>query len=83
MYSPDTEPTEEQLDQLVGHALADPAFRQRLFADPAAAAAELGITLLQDQIDHILQLGQNLGPALDHLASGMSKLLAIGEIERW
>ncbi len=77
------EPTNDQLDQLVGRALADADFRQRLLADPASAATELGITLLQEQIDHIVELRQSIGPALNHLAQGMSALLGIRDVDRW
>jgi len=63
--------------------LVDPEFRQRLFNNPAAAAAELGITLQQDQIEHLEELGQSHMTTLDYLARGISSFIEVGEIERW
>lgn len=82
MYG-DEAPTNDQLDHLIGRALSDPAFRQRLFSNPASAAAELSITLLQEQIDHIVELRNTIGPALDDLANGMRSLLGIRDVDRW
>jgi hypothetical protein len=53
-------PTSEQIHQLVFEILTDPEFRARFFDDPAAAAAELGITLTQEQIDYLNSLNDGV-----------------------
>jgi hypothetical protein len=53
-------PTPEQINQLVFEILTDPEFRKRFLDDPAAAAAELGITLTQEQIDYINSLNDGV-----------------------
>lgn len=45
-----------ELEQLVGRALLDPEFQGRLLRDPAAAAAELGIKLSDEQAMRVRKL---------------------------
>jgi hypothetical protein len=42
--------TDEQMYALIGRAVADPAFRAKLVADPQAAAQEAGYTLTEEQL---------------------------------
>ena len=42
--------TQEEIYQLLGKALAEPEFRSALAADPAKAAAGLGVTLSAEEV---------------------------------
>ena len=42
--------TEKEMYELLGRAMIDAGFRSALTADPAGAAAGLGITLTEDQV---------------------------------
>ena len=41
----------DELRTIAGKALADPAFREKLIADPEAAVKEAGIELTPDQLE--------------------------------
>ena len=41
--------TEQELYEVIGRAVVDPAFRARLAADPVAAAAEAGVALTAEE----------------------------------
>ena len=47
---------ETELERLVGKALLDFEFRDRLLRDPAAAAAELGIKISDEQVMRVRKL---------------------------
>ena len=58
--------TEEELVELLGRALADEAFRARLFDDPQQAARDAGFSLTAEQLAALKALDvQTLAEALD------------------
>jgi hypothetical protein len=66
---------------LLGRATGDSAFLERFLSDPAAAAAELHITLTQEFIDFILSLNGELRS--DILASSQQVMAAAGPSPNW
>jgi hypothetical protein len=70
----------DPFDLLAGTALLDQEFRNRLFANPAEAAAELEITLTQEQIDHIKSLDASL---LNGLAQQIDEEIGFSTIASW
>ena len=45
--------TKKELHQMLGKALADPAFRKEALEDPAVAAKGMGIELTPEQVEEI------------------------------
>jgi predicted secreted hydrolase len=48
--------TQQEIDRLVGRALIDDEFRDRMLADPQATADSLGIRLEADQMARIRRI---------------------------
>jgi hypothetical protein len=58
--------TEKELVELLGRALADEAFRARLFDDPQRAARDVGCALTAEQLAALKALDvQTIAEALD------------------
>ncbi len=64
--------TKEQIADLLGKALADSEFRASLVADPAKAAAALGISLTDEQVAGLKASDLSKAEGLDER---LSKLL--------
>ena len=58
--------TGQEMQELLGRALADEAFRARLFDDPRQAAREAGYELTEEQLAALKMIDtQTLAEALD------------------
>lgn len=58
--------TQEEMYALVGRAVMDAEFRQKLLADPEAAAQEAGYTLTEEQLAALKAAeGQGLAAVLE------------------
>ena len=58
--------TEKELAELLGRALADEAFRARLFDDPQGAARDAGFSLTAEQLAAVKALDvQSIAEGLD------------------
>ena len=65
--------TEKEMYELLGRAMTDAGFRTALAADPAEAAAGLGITLTEDQLAGLK--ASDLAVAAEGLDERLSKVL--------
>lgn len=67
--------TEKEMHELLGRAMVDADFRSALAADPAGAAAGLGITLTEEQLAGLQ--ASDLAVATEALDKRLSKARAI------
>lgn len=67
--------TEKEMHELLGRAMVDADFRSALTADPAGAAAGLGITLTEEQLAGLQ--ASDLAVATEALDERLSKARAI------
>ena len=62
--------TEQEMYELIGRAVADPAFRSMLLEDPSRALEDLGIELTEEQLAALQAMD------LDAVSEGLDERLA-------
>ncbi len=65
--------TKEQMADLLGKAMADAEFRTSLMADPAKAAAALGMSLSDEQLAGLKEADLSKAEGLDERLSKMRR----------
>ncbi len=71
--------TQDEIKQLAARSVTDPGFRAVLVADPAAAAAQMGIQLTPDQVAGLQKAAQGIavsGQMLDDRLGKVASLVA-------
>lgn len=54
----------QELERLIGRAVLDPEFREKLFADPEKAIREAGLDLTEEEIAHLKSIDVQKARAL-------------------
>ncbi|MBN1140089.1 MAG: hypothetical protein JXM73_26200 [Anaerolineae bacterium] len=70
--------TEKEMYELLGRALANAEFRAALAGDPQKAAAELGVSLTEEQLDALK--ASDLAQAAEGLDERLSKSFCLSRV---